>query len=530
VNRMKHTPRPRQQTLYDDYVMRQLVPPDHPLLEIDREVDFEFVRAMVEDLYDPDVGREALDPALLLRVCFLQSYYGLSDREVIDRSRTDLAFRAFLHLELHHKLPHSSMLTVFRQRLGRERFQGIFNRSVGMAVERGLVEGRLMIVDSLGIVADVAIPRLRKLLMRLVRQGLLTMKQLGLEMGALERESAALTEDNSWTQGKELQERDLKAWFVLTQRAHDALAAASVEGALAEQRDKAVALLAKGMERQKRPKAGQRRDGLASDVDGEARWSMRERGKKPFVGYKEQIATDAANEIITAAQVTPANVDDTEPFEELLADHEANTGHKPEAAVGDSGYSSGKNRRKLRQDGTTDFIAVPTPKGHKQGKFSASDFSVEADAEGTPLRVTCPNGQVAEGGKWGAEEEGWTFYFTKDQCEGCPLRERCSKAKRGRTVFVSLYHQEFADARARKDGDGFVAAQVERLGIERTFAYKQRRSRHKRARYRGLDRVAVQVYLSCFMVNVVRITRGGSRVGGQGARGVIGGSPGRECA
>jgi len=527
---MKHTPRPRQQTLYDDYVMQQLVPRDHPLLEIDREVEFDFVRGMVEGLYDPEVGREAVDPALLLRLCFLQSYYGLSDRQVIDRSRTDLALRAFLHLEVHDKLPHPSMLTVFRRRLGPEQFEAIFNRSVGMAVERGLVEGRLMIVDSLGIVADVAIPRLRKLLMRLVRRGLLVMRELGLETELLERESAALAEDNSWTQSKQLQEKDLRAWFILTQRVHDGLAAASVEGAAVDRRDRTVAVLAKGLERQSRPKAGQRRDGLVSEVDDDARWSMRERGKKPFVGYKEQIATDAANEIITAATVTAANVDDTEPFEGLLASHELNTGHKPEAAVGDSGYSSGRNRRKLGQEAIGDFIAVPTPKGHKQGKFSASDFAVEADEEGTPLRVRCPQGEVAEGGKWDEKEEGWTFYFTKAQCEGCPLRERCSKAKRGRTVFVSLYHREFADARARKDGEEFVHAQVERLGIERTFAYKQRRCRHKRARYRGLERVAIQVFLSCFMVNVVRITRGDRQAGEQVVGGVNRASPGKNCA
>lgn len=527
---MKYTPQPEQPSLYDDYVMQQLVPADHPLVQIDAEVDFTFVRGLVEDLYDPGVGREALDPALLLKLCFLESYYGLSDREVMDRSQTDLACRKFLHLRVHDGVPDPSMMTVFRRRLGQERFEAVFNRSVGMAVERGLVDGRLMIVDSLGIVADVAIPRLRKLLMRLVRHGLLAMRELGLETEALERERQALAEDTSWTQGKQLQEKDLKAWFVLTQRAHDALAAAAVEGVAAERRDKVAALLAKGLERESRPKAGQRRDGLASDVDDDARWSMRERGKKPFVGYKEQMATDAANEIITAATVTPANVDDTECFAGLVAEHEQNTGQKPKAAVADSGYSSGPNRRKLGQEQIADFIAVPTPKGHKQGKFSASDFAVEADGEGTPLRVTCPNGEVAEGGKWDEKEEGWSFYFTKQQCEACPLREQCSKAKRGRTVFVSLYHREFADARARKDGQEFVSTQVERLGIERTFAYKQRRCRHKRARYRGLNRVAIQVFMSCFMVNVVRITRGGSRAGGKVGGGVIGQSPGRESA
>jgi len=504
---MNHTPQLDRDSLFDDYFVQRLVPPDHPLLEIDREVGFSFVREMVGDLYSPDRGREAVDPELLLRLCFLQQYYGLSDREVISRAQTDLAFRIFLHLGLEDKLPHPSLLSVFRTRLGEERFKKIFNHSVTVAVERGLVEGRLMIVDSYGIVADVAIPRLRKLLMRVSRRGLLTLDELGLESGKLWEEHGALTEDNSWSQSKKLREKDLKAWFILTQQVHDALAEANVGEGEEEMRSEALALLAKALERQEKPKKNEPRDSLVSDVDADARWSKRERGKKPFVGYKQQIATDAANEIITAAAVTPANVDDTEPFEALLDEHATNTGDGPAEAAADSGYSSGPNRRKLKENKIADYIAPPTPKGHKQGMFSASDFKPEFDDEGFAVRVRCPNGEVAEGGKWDEETEGWDFYFRKGQCEGCALRERCSKAKRGRTVFISLYYRDHEDARARKDTPEFVAAQEERLGIERTFAYQQRRAGHKRAHCRGRDRMAIQVFACCFMVNVVRVAR-----------------------
>ena len=44
---MKHEPQPRQQSLYDDYAVRRLVSPDHPLLVIDRAVDFEFVHDLI---------------------------------------------------------------------------------------------------------------------------------------------------------------------------------------------------------------------------------------------------------------------------------------------------------------------------------------------------------------------------------------------------------------------------------------------------------------------------------------------------
>jgi len=502
---MQHRPQPPQPSLYDDYFVRQLVPPDHPLLVIDREVDFSFVRELSADAYTADNGREARDPALLLRLCFLQSYYGLSDREVISRAQTDLAFRLFLHLGLEDSLPHPSLLTVFRRRLGPERFQAIFNRSVTVAVERGLVKGKLVMVDSYGIVADLAIPRLRRLLMRLVRKALALLTRFGAEAPALLEEQAALLADESWWQSKELREKDVAAWFVLTQRVREAMAEAELPASAEPFRAGWLKLLDQALERQTKPKASERGDRLVSDVDPDARWSTRERGKKAMVGYKQQIAVDPEHEIITGALTTPANVDDTQPFQDLLDQHEANTQQRPEAAVADSGYASGENRRGLTERDMTDYIAPPTPKGHKQGKLSASDFEAEFDDEGVPQRVRCPAGHVAEGGRWKAEEQGWNFYFTKGQCEGCALRERCSKAKRGRTVFVSAYHHEHADARARKDTPEFTAAQVTRLEIERTFAYQQRRAGQDRARFRGLDRVSIQVFLGCFMVNVARI-------------------------
>jgi IS5 family transposase len=269
--------------------------------------------------------------------------------------------------------------------------------------------------------------------------------------------------------------------------------------------------LSRVLQRQHKPNRGQRRDTLVSDVDPDARWSTRERGKKAFVGYKQQIAVDDGSQIITAAQVTAGNVDDTEAFEGLVEGHEGNTGRAPEGVAGDSGYSSGANRRKLKRKGIGDYIAAPKPKGHRQGKLSAADFEPQFDDDGVARRVRCPAGRVAEGGKWDAQEAGWTFYFTQGQCAGCALRERCTKGKRGRAAFVSAYWREHQEARARQRQADFVAAQVARLGIERTFAYQQRRSGQARARYRGLGRVAIQVLLSCFTVNVVRIARASRR-------------------
>jgi len=504
---MHHQPQPDCRSLYDDYFVRKLVPDDHPLLEIDRAVDFSFVREVVSDLYSPDRGRQAIDPALLLRLCFLQAYYDLSDRDVIERAGSDVACRCFLHLGLEDAVPDASTLSVFRSRLGAERFKEIFNRSVVMAVDRGLVKGRLTLVDSYGVVADMAIPRMRRLLMRVVNRGLRLLEVMSVDVSELESERAALTEDNSWGMSKKLREQDLVRWFVLCGRVRNALAEAQVSYEQDKQREKMLRLLDGALARGEPKKKGERRDTLAGDVDPDARWSVRERGKKAFLGYKEQIVSDSDSEIITGAGVTPANEDDTTALLDLLDEHKRNVGADPEALAGDSGYASGGNRAELQQREIDDFLAPPTPKGHKRGMFSATDFEPEFDDDGTPLRVRCPGGQVAEGGRWQEDKCGWNFYFGKAQCQDCPLRMRCSKSKRGRTLFISQHWQLTKSALERVDEPEFVAAQVARLGIERQFAHQQRRCGLKRTRYRGLDRVAAQVFVTCFTLNVLKLTK-----------------------
>jgi IS5 family transposase len=504
---MQHQPQPDCRSLYDDYFVRQLVPDDHPLLEIDRAVDFCFVREVVSDLYSPERGRRAVDPALLLRLCFLQAYYDLSDREVIERARSDVACRCFLHLGLEDALPDASTLSVFRSRLGAERFKQIFNYSVGMAVERGLVQGRLVLVDSYGVVADMAIPRMRRLLMRVVDRGLRLLEMLGVEASELEAERGALSKDNSWGMSKQLREQDLARWFVLCGQVRAALAGAQVSYEQDKQRAQMVKLLDGALARGEPQQKGARGDRLAGDVDADARWSVRERGKKAFVGYKEQIVIDADSEIITGAGLTPANEDDSTALLDLLDEHKRNVGGDPEGLAGDSGYASGSNRAELQEREIDDFLAPPTPKGHKRGMFSATDFAPEFDHDGTPLRVRCPAGQVAAGGSWQEDKCGWNFYFSKAQCAGCPLRMRCSKSKRGRTLFISPHWQLTKRALERVETPQFVAAQVARLGIERQFAHQQRRCGLKRTRYRGLDRVAAQVFVTCFTLNVLKLTK-----------------------
>jgi IS5 family transposase len=95
---------------------------------------------------------------LLLKLEFLQYHDRLSDRQVIEQAKVNVAYREFLELGLKSDLPDPSLLSRFRARLGAEGHRRIFDDLVAQARERGLVKDRLRLKDATHVIANVAIP------------------------------------------------------------------------------------------------------------------------------------------------------------------------------------------------------------------------------------------------------------------------------------------------------------------------------------------------------------------------------------
>jgi len=111
----------------------QVVPADHFLRRLLQAVDFQSFLPLLAAAYSPDQGRKPLDPVVLLKLEVLARQYNLSDRQVLAGARLNLAYRLFLGLSLKSPLPHHTLLTYFRRRLGPARLQPIFDALVGQA-------------------------------------------------------------------------------------------------------------------------------------------------------------------------------------------------------------------------------------------------------------------------------------------------------------------------------------------------------------------------------------------------------------
>ena len=69
-----------------------------------------------------------------------------------------MAFRFFLDLSLRSPLPHPSLLAHFRQRLGPETHQQIFQALIAQARQQGLVKDRVRLKDATHVLAKIAVP------------------------------------------------------------------------------------------------------------------------------------------------------------------------------------------------------------------------------------------------------------------------------------------------------------------------------------------------------------------------------------
>ncbi|MFB6371538.1 MAG: transposase, partial [Bradymonadaceae bacterium] len=97
-------------------------------------------------MYDTENGRPSTPPSILARARVLQHYEGISEREVIQRCKYDLRWKAALGLDLEttEKPFARTTFQAFRYRLTLHDEEGlIFEKSLQRAAERGLLDEKL---------------------------------------------------------------------------------------------------------------------------------------------------------------------------------------------------------------------------------------------------------------------------------------------------------------------------------------------------------------------------------------------------
>jgi hypothetical protein len=127
-----------------------VVPKDNILRKINELVDFSFIYEELEGKYCLDNGRAAINPIRMFKYLMLKAIYDLSDVDIVERSKYDMSFKYFLDMAPEDPVIEPSSLTKFRKLRLQDAglLDLLIGETVGIAIEKGIIKSKSIIVDS----------------------------------------------------------------------------------------------------------------------------------------------------------------------------------------------------------------------------------------------------------------------------------------------------------------------------------------------------------------------------------------------
>jgi transposase-like protein DUF772/DDE family transposase len=462
------------------------------LAEHRREV---FPPALFEDLFPRSTGRPSVPVEIAASMLVLQALQDLSDRDAMQAVRCDIRWKVACGLSLDHEGFHPTTLTYWRRRLAAsDRPNRIFDAVRAVIAETGVLKDKTRrALDS--VVLDDAVAT-----QDTVTQLIAAIRRVGREVpGAASIITARCRAHDYTDPGK-----PVIAWDDMAAR--EALVSALVADALtlldavtvaqtvAADDDKAiqaVALLALVAGQDVEPAEGSdgtdgrwriarkvAPDRVISTVDPDARHVHKTVHHRQD-GYKGHVVVEPDTGLFTEGRLTQAGgADNHEAVVGLeLLDHPDGLDDRLEV-LGDTAYGTGDARAALVEAGHTPIIKPGPLTSPVAGGFTIDDFTVD-EVAGT---ATCPN----EVTRRITPTRAVTFGVA---CRGCPLRERCTTSKTGRSLTLHPHDALLRQARRdwRENEELRQTYRRHRPMVERSIAWLiGPKGRCRKLRYRGV--------------------------------------------
>jgi IS5 family transposase len=454
-----------------------------------------FPDELFADLFPSGRGRPSVPADQVATVMVLQALEGLSDREAAAQLRQNIAWKVACGLGLTDQGFHPTVLTLWRSRLrASDRPERVFEAVRVVIAQTGVLAGR----------------QRRALDSTLLDDAVATQDTVTQLVGAVRRvrrlhPAAAMlvlgAHDDDHDPGKpacawdDAEARD-QLVSGLVGDATTVLATLQGERLDGEQAE-AVGLLAlvAGQDVEPGDAEGSWRiarkvaaDRVISVVDPQAR-HMHKSVSSYRDGYTAHLAVEPETGLVTAAALTPANAADGPTGVSLVA------GEAPGLEVlADAAYGGGQTRAALTAAGHAQTIKPIPLRPAVPGGFTKDDFAIDLEG-GT---VTCPAGRTVAITAGGRAVFDW-------RCRPCPLRERCTRAKDGKTVNLHPHEAELVAARRQAATPAFQASYRRwRPMAERSIAWLVANG-HRRVRYRGMARNQLGLSLRVAAINLRRL-------------------------
>jgi len=487
-----------------------------------------FPDSFTADLFPSRTGRPSLPADLVGSVLVLKELHDLSDPQTADALKYDLRWKIACGRSLLQTSFDPSTLVYWRKRIAAsDRPDRVFDAVAEVIAATGILRGRRKrCVDS--TVFDDAVAT-----QDTVTQLAAAMRKVSRAVpGAAAVIAGACTLDYGKAGKPDIDWDDPQAKEALvSDLVNDALAVLDVlAGPGAPERDAAAAdalgLLALVAGQDVEPADGSdgtdgrwriarkvAPDRVISTVDPEARHTRKSRSSRRD-GFRGHVAAEPETGLVTDCEMTMAagqgSTDADNGVKMARRDRFAGDGADgpddadgPQAGgleiYGDSAYGTGDARAEYRDAGHAAVIKPGPLRPAVPGGFTIDDFTVDED-NGT---VTCPAGVT----RTMSARRNVVFGAA---CAGCPLRDRCTTAKDGRSMSIHPHEGLLRAARAQARTAGFKKKYPTRSAIERIIAWTATRSgRRIRLRYRGTAKNDAWLHTRCAAINLRTLLRHG---------------------
>ncbi len=475
----------------------KLIPKDHILYKINQQVDFSFVNEACKDLYSQDLGRQVKNmPEMMFRSAIVQYLNNYSDRDMEQAARYHLVIKWFIGIPVEDSSYDHSALGDFRDRLGEKRWKKLFFMILKQIEDAGFAKGT-QYVDATHVIANIAIPGT----IGLIRQGIKAI------MEEIEKADPKLYEELG---GKKTADKKEKIHTLkpeekkkkLVEVVEEARAirnkAEKLESPSVKQKiEQLNQILNENIEEKNgevQKKKEHVEDKLVSLVDKEARHGAKS-DAKTFTGYKANVMK-SEDGFVTNTIGTGGNTYDGNILVPLV-DEKTENSSKPPKIGGDAHYGSAENRYQMAMRGI--MIVAPLKEDfNPTGLISQEKFILDETG------VTCPAGNRTMISNHNEKDGTTTFYFKKEICQQCALKDQCTKQER-RTVKIGKHHELIREARDYNKTQDFKDDMKERAHIEPKHAEMKRFHGMARAKYWGLPKVNIQFIITAITVNLKRL-------------------------
>jgi len=515
---LKIEPTKQTRFILGNQVYEKLVSEDDLLHKINRHVDFSFVNDECRDLYCEDNGRPAKEPEMMVRAEIVQWLRVYSDREMRDAARYDVRVKWFLGIDICDAGFDFSLVSKFRSRLGVERHEMLFNKILEQIADKGFIpKNDISFTDATHVIANIAIPNTMKLirqtnakLLKLIEKSNKEIyeKVIGNFEDIAELVDTSSKKNNDYSlsthqkkRNLEVLVRDTRQLVEVTEKLFGEKKESSHE--VKESLDLLKKILDENIEEsngttsEKKKKPTYR---TPSAVDPDARHGAKSKTKK-FTGYKGHFIENS-NEIITAVDVTAGNVPDEDATLDLLKKQKEGIGIMPGKLGGDKKYGDGKTRKGILEEYNVEIIAPTKNKSGNNGLFTNDRFTYDSEKDS----VTCPEGKTTHQHHINKKNGNKIFRFC-GLCKDCPLKEKCTTNKTGRTININAYHEEYKRANEFKQTEEYKKVMSDRMKIERKQGEMKVHHGMDRARYWGLAKMKIQALLTATVVNIKRFVK-----------------------